>query len=149
MTLKFGDWPIRYAKFNSLTTTDIVQDAERYVQRHSDVGLACVYAVECDSGRARLQLIKDVGTWDIEVTKELTWRRRFEEFCPGRTTNIAMELLPSRDGSWSSSTGLARWSFRHDKFIPRLGRFQSGSFSQEADWERCTPEYALKFGVAE
>ena len=149
MYFAFGDWPRRYENFNALTVDRVVEDAKRYAQQHSDAGMACIYAVECTSGRARLRLIEDVGTWDIHETKELVWRRRFEDFCQGRTTNIGLEILMSADGEWRSSTGLARWSFYYDRFLPQLSRFQSGSFSAEADWERCSAEHAIDFGVAE
>ena len=136
----------KYLKFRNLTKDDVVAGLIEYSKNESRPDGACLYVVECSSGRARLRMIKDLELWDLEETKTLIWRRRFEDFCPGRTTNIGLELLESESESIADSSRLGRWSFGSGEFLRRLSRFQSGSFSQEASWEKCAPEYAISAG---
>lgn len=138
------DIATRLLNFSTLTKEEVVSDAQTYLdQRGDQAQAACLYVVTCDEGRARLTLVPDLTDGIVKQLRKDAWHRRTSGFCPGRTTNIGLELIPEDGGEpLGSSQGLARWSFFNDRFIPRSGRFQSGSFSNEP-WEPCTLERAL------
>jgi hypothetical protein len=138
------DLPLRYASWKNLSKAELIEEADVYLKNYTNGGQACLYAVDCRSGRAELVLVKDLETWDIEKTKDIVWRRRFSSFCPGRTANFGLHVIPAneQDEPPVQSIETARWSFYHDRFLPRYGRFQGGSFS-EADWEKCSEPYAV------
>jgi len=140
------DYGLRYAHYKTLTKHELVSGARIYIQnRTNGRQLACLYAVACEGEKARLVLIDDPVAWNFGEAKRSIWRRRFDDFCPGRTTNFGLQLVPMEGAEPASqSTAVARWSFFNDRFIPRLGRFQSGTFSDQP-WEECTPEKALRF----
>jgi hypothetical protein len=138
------DYLLRYIHFSTLTKSHLLKEAQTYiVERAGGDQMACVYEVSCDDEGASLQLISDVESWDIEAAKKEIWRRRFSKYCAGYTANFALELIPAEGHKAEpESTALARWSFLNDRFIPKLGRFQSGSFS-DRPWELCTPGKAI------
>ncbi|MGE0530536.1 MAG: hypothetical protein AB7G40_02365 [Hyphomonadaceae bacterium] len=139
------DASLRYYRFSTLSKDEVVIQAERYIQdRAGGHQMACVYAVRCDSNRARLEMVRDLAAWDFQETKATIWQRRFDSsFCAGRTTNLALHLVPM-DGYEAQNDVLshARWDFFLDRFIPRRGRFQSGAFTDQP-WERCTAANAV------
>ena len=136
--------PSRYISWKTLSKAELIEEADVYLKNYTNGGQACLYAVDCQSGRAGLVLVKDFEGWDIEKTKDIVWRRRFSGFCPGRTANFGLHVIPESEQNrpLTPSNQTARWSFYHDRFLPRYGRFQGGSFS-EADWEKCSEPYAL------
>ncbi len=141
------DYGLRYAHYKTLTKQELVSGARIYIQnRTNGRQLACLYAVACDGDEARLVLIDDPVAWNFDESKQSIWRRRFEDFCPGRTTNFGLQLVPIEEAEPAGrGTALARWSFFNDRFIPNNSRVvQSGSFSDQP-WEECTPEKALRF----
>ena len=140
------DNAITYVHFRTLTKAKLEHGARSYIRdgldRHQ---MACLYVVACDGETARLELVQDPDAWDLKAAKQTIWRRRFQDFCPGRTTNIGLRLIPMEDARpLPESNALARWSFFNDRFIPRQSRFQTGAFS-DAPWEDCTAEKALRF----
>lgn len=139
----------RFISFQTLSKHKLLEEARIYIDdRAGGEQMACLYAVSCEGGRARLSAVSNLAEWDLEATQEEIWSRRFSDYCPGRTANLALHLIPM-EGAEEQMRALshARWSFMHDRFIPISGRFQSGSFSEEP-WERCTPENAIAFGTA-
>ncbi len=136
--------PSRYLSWKTLSKAELVEEADVYLKNYTNGGQACLYAVDCESGRAGMVLVKDFEAWDIEKTKDIVWRRRFSDFCPGRTANFGLHVIPASEQGQPEppSNQTARWSFYHDRFLPRYGRFQGGSFS-EVDWEKCSKSYAV------
>jgi len=139
------DGLVRYSNFKSLTKEKLVAGVEEYLRYRVGGGQqACLYVVNCDGDLARLELVKDVETWDFEAAKKTIWNRRFSSFCPGRTANFGIHVIPIADEQPEfDAIAQARWVFFNDRFIPRLSRFQSGSFSDQP-WEQCTAQFALK-----
>src|SRR5215475_11988772 len=145
---RFYDGPLEYAlkylQFSALSKERLISQAEAYI-RGVACGdqMACLYVVACDGEHARLELVSDIAGWDFRAAKDRIWRRRFSNYCPGRTTNFGLHLIP-RAGHEPEIEAIshARWSFFNDRFIPERGRFQSGSFSDQP-WEQCTPERAI------
>lgn len=138
------DLSLRYISFLSLTKEKLVSEAEAYIDdRAGGNQMACVYVVKCDERYARLDLVRDIRDLDLKSVKRDIWDRRTRDICRGRTTNIALHLIP-KPGHEEQIDALARsrWSFINDRFIPLHGRFQSGSFTDQP-WERCTPERAI------
>ncbi|MFY8143081.1 MAG: hypothetical protein ACOVMT_04260 [Caulobacter sp.] len=138
------DVSARLFNFAMLTEPKLIKEAHAYIDERTDGRqAACLYVVNCDGGSARLTLVSDLATWNLEDTKRDIWRRGSSGFCPGRTTNIGLQLIPEPGAQPDvESHMLSRWSFFNDRFIPRSGRFQSGAFSDK-DWEPCTLERAL------
>jgi hypothetical protein len=139
------DTATRYYDFSTLSKAEIIDQAHKYIlDRAGGKQMACVYVVRCDNNRARLEMVTDLNAWDLEATKATIFHRRLNgDYCSGRTTNIALHLVPleGREPQIEAAAH-ARWSFFNDRFVPQLGRFQSGSFSDQP-WERCTPERAV------
>lgn len=138
------DISVRLLNFTRLTEHKLIKEAHVYIDQRTDGRqAACLYVVDCDGGAARLTLVSDLAAWRLEDTKRDIWRRRSSGFCPGRTTNIGLQLIPEPGAQpYVESHMLSRWSFFNDRFIPRHGRFQSGAFSDK-EWEPCTLERAL------
>lgn len=136
----------RYLSWKTMSKAELIEEAEAYLQNYTYGGQACLYAVDCQSGRAVLVLVKDIEAWDIEETKDLVWRRRFSEFCPGQTANFGLHVITTPESEQITpmveSNRWARWSFYNDRFLPRYGRFQGGAFS-EGGWEPCSAENTL------
>jgi hypothetical protein len=138
------DYAQRYLHFSALSKERLIQEAKVYIRdRAGGDQMACLYVVECDGENARLELVSDISGWDFQAAKDRIWRRRFSNYCPGRTTNFGLHLIP-RAGHMPEmdDTSHARWSFFNDRFIPQASNFQSGSFSDQP-WEQCTPERAI------
>jgi hypothetical protein len=139
----------RFVSIQTLSKEELVREARAHIDdRAGGHQMACLYAVSCEGNRARLAVVSDLASWDLEATREDIWRRRFDgRYCPGRTANFGLHLSPAPGADEQTyGTSHARWSFARDRFIPIGGRFQSGSFSEEP-WERCTPENAIAFGA--
>ena len=141
VSLIADDYLSRYISWQSLDKERLEEGFGKYLDRYGIEGeyRACVYAVSCEDGGARLEVIDNWNRWSIEETKAIIWHRRFYDFCPGRTANLGLHIIPanSQSSSLPFGTQTARWSFIHDRFLPRFGSHQSGSFSEEP-WERCT-----------
>jgi hypothetical protein len=107
----------------------------------------CIYAVSCQSGRARLEPV-NIEHADFDALRDRIWGRRFRAQCPGRTANLGLHLVPLEDPEdditaqrpipYGSST--AYWSFAGNVFLPRMTRWSGGAFS-EGPWRPCTPEH--------
>jgi hypothetical protein len=143
------DYALKYLHFSALSKERLIHQAKAYIRdRAGGDQVACLYVVECDGEHARLELVSDIISWDFRAAKDRIWRRRFSNYCPGRTTNFGLNIIPRAGIShapWSSfnpAIAHARWSFVNDRFIPERGRFQSGSFSDQP-WESCTPDRAI------
>lgn len=139
------DLGLRYYHFSTLSKAELVDQDERYIQdRAGGHQVACLYVVRCDGSRARLEMVRNLEAWDLEQTKATILHRRFDgSFCTGRTTNLALHLVPI-DGHepQMDARSHARWAFRLDRFIPLRGRFQSGAFTDQP-WVQCTRDDAV------
>jgi hypothetical protein len=139
------EYALKYLHFSALSKERLIRETKVYIRdRAGGDQMACLYVVECDGEHARLELVSDIVGWNFRAAKDRIWRRRFSwNYCPGRTTNFGLHLIP-RAGHEPEieATSHARWSFFNDRFIPQWGRFQSGSFSDQP-WERCTPERVI------
>ena len=143
------DYALKYLHFSELSKERLIDQAKVYIRdRAGGDQMACLYVVECDGEHARLELVSDIVGWDFQAAKDRIWRRRFSNYCPGRTTNFGLNLIPRAGishapwASFNAAIAHARWSFVNDRFIPERGRFQSGSFSDQP-WESCTPDRAI------
>src|SRR5215467_7895082 len=143
------DYALKYLHFSELSKERLIDQAKVYIRdRAGGNQMACLYVVECDGEHARLELVSDIVGWDFRAAKDRIWRRRFSNYCPGRTTNFGLNLIPRAGishtpwASFNAAIAHARWSFVNDRFIPERGRFQSGSFSDQP-WESCTPDRAI------
>ncbi|MCZ4297113.1 hypothetical protein [Henriciella marina] len=139
------DYAGRYRSWQSLSGAKLSREISRYIDRYDvPAAHACLYAVDCSTGRARLALLGTLDDDTISEAKSRVWDRRFNPgFCDGRTTNFGLQLLGKDNAEpLADFNAHARWSFANDRFIQRWSRFQSGAFSEEP-WERCTPEKAL------
>ncbi|HBH89034.1 hypothetical protein [Ponticaulis sp.] len=133
----------------SLSKSEIIDGARAYRDRYDNPveprlsnAYACLYAVSCDGERARLVPVTDPENWDFEATRSTIWNRRFSDVCPGRTANFGLHWIDASGADIPDHLENAYWSFHNDRFVMRLGRFNSGSFSEEP-WQRCTPETAI------
>ena len=136
------DYFSRYLSWKNLTKAEIVTSANRYVDERLPGAQVCAYAVVCDRGRARLALVKDIGSWDFERSRQLAWERRVHNRCPGQTANFALEAAP---GNFKPSEAKRRavWSFYNDRFVPIWGRFHGPHAFSEVKAEACSAKYAL------
>lgn len=109
----------------------------RLRDHHEGVEYACLYTVTCANGRARLELRTSLSDTELDDIRETIWRRKFADYCPGRTTNFGLEFLtPDADQARRDI-----WTFGGG-FMGEHTRFSGGSFSQGAPWVPCTPERA-------
>jgi hypothetical protein len=138
------EYALKYLHFSALSKERLIRETNVYIR---DIAggdqMACLYVVECDGENARLELVSDIVGWDFRAAKDRIWRRRFSNYCPGRTTNFGLHLIPrAGDKPEIDRRSHARWSFFDDRFIPQWDRFQDGSFSDQP-WEQCTPERTI------
>lgn len=155
---------LKYLHFSTLSKERLIREAKVYIRdrvlvrcanaaqpnqcRASSPAdgdqMACLYVVACDGEHAHLELVSDIVGWDFRAAKDKIWRRRFSNYCPGRTTNFGLHLIP-RAGyeRLSEAESHAIWSFVDDRFIPQWNRFEGASFSQDRPWEQCTPGRAI------
>ena len=138
------DYWSRYSSWSNLSKQELVDSANWYVRERAQGGRACLYAVVCGEKGARLELVKNLDELDMAKTKDIIWKRRFRVFCPGRTSNFALELEP---GSADTTLGRERavWSFFNDRFVPVLTRFSNHAFS-EIKPEPCSAEHVITGG---
>ncbi|WP_144037641.1 hypothetical protein [Sphingopyxis sp. KK2] len=138
------DWAKRYSSWNNLSKAELVASANRYVENRAPGNAACLYAVECIDGRARLKLVKSMDDWSIDGPKQIAWDRKFSGMCEGRTANFALELASDRLVGAGNYDGTRRavWSFYNDGFVPVRGRFDHSAFSEEAP-EPCVSRYVV------
>jgi hypothetical protein len=134
------DYTRRYLSWTNLSKTELVASARWYVRERAPGQKVCLYSVICDNGRARLVLIRDVDTWDIEAARQLAWSRRFSDACPGQTANFALEAAEG-GAPPPNGTDRATWSFYLDRFRPWRGHSHS-AFSEKPA-ESCTAAYAI------
>lgn len=132
-----------------LSKSEIIDDAQAYRDRYDypveprlGNAYACLYAVSCEGGRARLVPVTDIENWDFEATRSTIWNRRFSGTCPGRTANFGLHWIDASGADIPDHLETAYWSFNNDRFVMRLGRFNSGAFSEEK-WQRCTPDISI------
>ena len=132
-----------------LSKSEIIGGAQAYRDRYDihnqsylSNAYACLYAVSCDGGRARLIPITDPESWDFEETRSTIWKRRFSDACPGQTANFGLHWIDASGADIPHYLETAYWSFYNDRFVTRHGRFHSGSFSEEP-WQRCTPDVSI------
>lgn len=101
---------------------------------HANVPFACLYTVTCSTGGAAMEIQVELTPEELVTAKREIWRRRFEDYCTGRTANIGLEHggneYPEQD----------KWAFGHG-FGGATGFGQSGSFSAEP-WTPCTRDLA-------
>ena len=136
-----ADYGSRYASWSGLDKPKVVAAAQWYVRERAPGQKVCLYRVICNKGRARLKLVKDLATWDVEATRQLVWDRKFGGGCPGFTANLALEVAPGGAEPPPQGTERAVWSFYLDRFRP----WQTHAFSafSEKPAEPCTPEFAI------
>ena len=142
--IEVWDKATRYINWKTLTKDELVKGAQTYIEKRIGVSAsACLYVVDCSKGEARLRMVNDIPSWDLDADRDMIWKRRFTRTCQGRTTNIGISVIPEAEQpALYKSTSLAMWSFYNDRFIPTYGRFQSGSFSTNS-YEQCTHEKAI------
>lgn len=142
--MAFVAWD-RAASFESWRTLHagkVVAEAVDYTARHNIDNVAvCIYAVSCESGRARLEPVH-VESVDFDALRDRIWGRRFRGECPGLTANLGLHIVPLEDRSerlqaWEE---FGVWSFGTDGFGRKLSRFHGAAFS-EGPWVRCTPDF--------
>ena len=141
-TVPTYDQASRYLSWQNLSKEEIVASADWYIENRAPGERACLYAVVCEDGRARLDLIKDMEGWNIEATRELVWDRKFSGACPGGTANFALQMLPS-DPPLRNGRERAIWSFYNDRFVPISGHFHGPHAFSEIAPEQCSEEYVI------
>src|SRR5215472_3811725 len=140
------DYTLKYLHFSKLSKERLIHEAKVYIRdRAGGNQMACLYVVECDGEHARLELVSDIVGWDFQAAKDRIWRRRFSNYCPGRTTNFGLHLIPAGPAGRKELDRIshARWSFLLDQFLPEWTRFQGGGSFTDQPWEQCTPERAI------
>lgn len=112
-------------------------------EAHGTADYACVYTVNCASGDAMLELRTHLTQSDFEPIKATIWRRKFENYCPGRTTNFGIENSGEADAiaqGWEDYRRRDIWV--DGGFIGEDGRYSGGSFAPKDSWTRCTRDKA-------
>jgi hypothetical protein len=140
------EYAVRYLNFSTLAKERLIRETKVYIREiaRSDQ-MACLYIVQCDGERARLELVSDVAGWDFQVAKDRIWRRRFSNYCPGRTTNFGLHLIPRAGPAGHQELDRishARWSFLLDQFLAEWTHFQGGGSFTDQPWSS-TPERAI------
>ncbi|MFO6446556.1 hypothetical protein ACLBKU_05360 [Erythrobacter sp. NE805] len=136
------DYLSRYLSWANLSKEELVASARWYVRERAPGQKVCLYAVTCERGRARLALVKDLRTWDLEAARQLTWDRRFGDACPGQTANFALAVAPGGpELDPADGTDRAVWSFYLDRFAP----YRTHSFAafSEREPEACTRAHVV------
>ncbi|MCJ2186774.1 hypothetical protein [Novosphingobium beihaiensis] len=88
-------WWQHYQSWSHLSKDELIESANWYIANRAPGNDACIFAVECKDGRARLKLIKTLDEWDFEASKQAAWDRKFKDVCQGRTANFALEVEPT------------------------------------------------------
>lgn len=137
-------WGLRYQSWSELSKDKLIRSANSYIAHRAPGNGACLFVVECKSGRARLKLIKSMKDWDFEASKQIVWDRKFDGICQGLTANFALELVNDNPQSQKTFEGSRRavWSFYNDQFVPIRTRFGFAAFS-EAETEPCVNSYSV------
>lgn len=65
------DYLSRYDSWAKLSKAKLVESANWYISNRAPGNDACLYAVTCDKGTARLELVKDMDSWDFEAARQL------------------------------------------------------------------------------
>lgn len=138
------NWWQRYQSWSHLSKEKLIASANWYVENRAPGNSACIFAVECKDGRARLKLIKSNNEWDFEASKQIAWDRKFKDICQGQTANFALEIATDNPQSQKTYDGSRRavWSFYDDQFVPTHTRFGFAAFS-EIETEPCLTAYAI------
>ncbi|WP_175551311.1 hypothetical protein [Sphingobium sp. YR657] len=137
-------WWKHYQSWSHLSKDKLIASANWYIENRAPRNDACIFAVECKDGRARLKLIKSINEWDFEASKQTTWDRKFKNICQGQTANFALEVAADNTESQKVYEGSRRavWSFYNDRFIPAHTRFSFAAFS-EIEADPCLTNYAV------
>ena len=143
-TLTVYDYWSRYSSWRDLSKQELVDSANSYIRNYVRENRACLYAVVCKDGRAKLELVKDIDAFDLDAARQLAWDRRFKNACPGRSANFGLKLAAG-DAENASLDRWAVWSFYNDRFIPNQTRFSAHAFS-EAPVEPCTAGFVVTGG---
>lgn len=115
---------------------------EHMREAHGTAEYACLYTVICPTGEAELQLRTSLTQADLDAVKSTMWRRKFEDYCPGRTTNFGLENSGEAEAGkpgWENYRRRDVWS--DGGFMGESGRFWGGSFSA-GPWTPCTRDKA-------
>lgn len=125
----------RYVSWLTLDVPTLNGQIDKHMRDvHDDVPFACLYTVACATGSALLEIRTSLTNEDLVRVKNEIWRRRFENYCAGRTANIGLEhgggTYPAQD----------KWVFGHG-FGGATGFGQAGSFSA-GPWTPCTYDNA-------
>ncbi|WP_161626321.1 hypothetical protein [Sphingobium ummariense] len=137
-------WWMRYQSWSHLSKDKLLESAKWYIANRAPGNNACIFAVECNGGRASLKLVKSIEEWDLEKSKRIAWDRKFKGVCQGQTANFALEVATDNLQSRKTFEGSRRavWSFYNDRFIPSRTRFGFAAFS-ESETEPCLTAYAV------
>jgi hypothetical protein len=112
-------------------------------QWHATAEYACFYTVKCVNGEAVLELRSNLTQSELDKVKATIWRRRFEGYCPGRTTNFGLENSGEAEALERGWDDYRRRDIWFDGgFVGEHGRFWGGSFAPEGSWSPCTRENA-------
>lgn len=144
-TLTVHDYWSRYSSWSNLSKQELVDSARSYIRNYVGENRACLYAVVCKSGRAKLELVKDIEAFDLDAARQLAWDRRFKNVCPGQTANFGLAIAAG-GAETASSNQLAVWSFSSDRFIPHWGRFIEFHAFSETPVEPCTTDFVITGG---
>lgn len=85
-------WWMRYQSWSHLSKDKLLESAKWYIANRAPGNNACIFAVECNGGRASLKLVKSIEEWDLEKSKRIAWDRKFKGVCQGQTANFALEV---------------------------------------------------------
>jgi hypothetical protein len=131
------DWlMLDLSKFN-----DLVDEHMR--QAHETAEYACVYTFKCENGAAVLELRTSLTEAEFDAVKASIWRRKFEDYCPGRTTNFGIENSGEAEALEQGWENYRRRDIWFDGgFMGESGRFAGGSFAPAGGWQRCTRDKA-------
>ena len=140
-------YALKFLNFWTLSKERLIDGAKAYIRVVAgDDQMACLYVVACDGEHARLELVSDIAGWNLQAAKDRIWRRRFSNYCPGRTTNFGLHLIPQAGPAGRQEIDRrahARWSFLDDGFIAQWSKFGGGGSFTDQPWEQCTPERAI------
>lgn len=140
-------YALKYLNFSALSKETLIRETEAYIRGVAGGDqMACLYVVACDGEHARLELVSDIAGWDLQAAKDRIWRRRFSNYCPGRTTNFGLHLIPRAGPAGRNEidrSAHARWSFLGDGFIAQWTKFDGGGSFTDQPWEQCTAERAI------
>jgi len=110
---------------------------------HGTAEYACVYTFACVNNEAVLELRTHLSPSQFSSVKAAVWRRKFENYCPGPTTNFGLENSGETEAIANGKNDDRRRDIWFDgAFEGADGNFFGGSFAPEGRWTPCTRDKA-------